>query len=330
MRARYRGLTAGPNSTTRSEAGSRSTRARRRRRGWQTPTSARSRTTVSSSRLVATSCSRRRSEVSQSTTSSTRTRRFRGDQSSHPVSRSAFGEGPRTSRAALMRRRGDGGGGNWRLVLGETERARRLGVAVTIVAVMMRTNYDGLPAIARVAAAHGAAFRVNVYQAVKTDAFSLTYDQFWTGFRLLLEACPLAVCSEPLVRAVLGFGPRAEGCGCATVRITPRGEVLPCVYWPKRSLTLADLERLGPAVLRSAAFAEVDTLPEGCRGCTLVDVCHGGCASRRLLRRGLELPDEFCPFVNGRPLPSLPVHPGSARDFPKVGSACTSVFTNPD
>ena len=220
------------------------------------------------------------------------------------------------------------GAGNWRLVLGETERARRLGVAVTIVAVMMRTNYDGLPAIARVAAAHGAAFRVNVYQAVKTDAFSLTYDQFWTGFRLLLEACPLAVCSEPLVRAVLGLGARAEGCGCATVRVTPRGEVLPCVYWPKRSLTLADLERLGPTVVRSAAFAELDTLPAGCRGCTLVDVCHGGCASRRLLRGGLELPDEFCPFVNGRPLPGLPVHPGSARGFPKAGSACTSVFTN--
>ena len=220
------------------------------------------------------------------------------------------------------------GAGNWRLVLSETERARRLGVAVTIVAVMMRTNYDGLSAIARVAAAHGAAFRVNVYQAVKTDAFSLTYDQFWTGFRLLLEACPLAVCSEPLVRAVLGFGPRAEGCGCATVRITPRGEVLPCVYWPKRSLTLADLERLGPAVVRSAAFAELDTLPESCRGCPLVDVCHGGCASRRLLRGGLELPDEFCPFVNGRPLPGLPVHPGSVRDFPKAGSACTSVFTS--
>src|SRR5207245_2344252 len=162
------------------------------------------------------------------------------------------------------------GAGNWRLVLGETERARRLGVAVTIVAVMMRTNYDGLPAIARVAAAHGAAFRVNVYQAVKTDAFSLTYDQFWTGFRLLLEACPLAVCSEPLVRAVLGLGARAEGCGCATVRVTPRGEVLPCVYWPKRSLTLADLERLGPTVVRSAAFAELDTLPAACRGRTLV------------------------------------------------------------
>jgi radical SAM protein with 4Fe4S-binding SPASM domain len=220
------------------------------------------------------------------------------------------------------------GPGNWRLVLGETERARRLGVAVTIIAVMMRTNYARLPAIAEVAAAHGAAFRVNVYQAVKTDAFSLTYDQFWTGFQLLLDACPLAVCSEPLVRAVLGIHPRVEGCGCATVRVTPRGEVLPCVYWPKRSLTLADLAQLGPAVVRSAAFVELGTLPDACRGCPLVDVCRGGCASRRLLRGGLELPDEFCPFVNGRPLPHLSIHQGGQGDFPKAASACTSVFTS--
>jgi radical SAM protein with 4Fe4S-binding SPASM domain len=218
------------------------------------------------------------------------------------------------------------GPGNWALVLRETARARGLGVAVTVVAVMMRTNYDRLPAIARVAAAHGAAFRVNVYQAVKTDAFSLTYDEFWTGFRLLLEASPVAACSEPLVRAVLGLGPRADGCGCTTVRVTPRGEVLPCVYWPKRSLTLADLERLGADVVASAAFAELDALPEACRDCPLVDVCHGGCASRRALRGGLHLRDEFCPFVNGRPLPDLSVHRGGARDFPKAASACTSVF----
>lgn len=216
---------------------------------------------------------------------------------------------------------------NWRLVLAETDRARRLGLGVTIVAVMMRTNHDRLAAIARVAAAHGATFRVNVYQPVKTDAFSLTYDQFWTGFRLLLEACPLAACTEPIVRAVLGFRERAGGCGSTTVRVTPRGEVLPCVYWPKRTLTLRDLERLGPAVAGSAAFTELGTLPDPCRTCPLVEVCRGGCPSRRLLRGGLERPDEFCPFMQGRPLPDLPLRPGTRRHFPKAASACTTVFS---
>jgi len=50
------------------------------------------------------------------------------------------------------------GPGNWRLILEQTERAQRLGVAVTIVAVMMRTNYDRLPALARLAIARGRRF----------------------------------------------------------------------------------------------------------------------------------------------------------------------------
>src|SRR5262249_11463593 len=140
------------------------------------------------------------------------------------------------------------GPGNWRLVLDQTARARTLGVPVTIIAVMMRTNYDGLPEIGALAARHGANFRVNVYQAVKTDAFSLDYEQFWTGFQRLLESCPLAVCNEPLVGAILGLDAASGGCGKGTIRVTPKGEVLPCVYWSKRNLGLADLEKLGAGI----------------------------------------------------------------------------------
>src|SRR5262245_19076114 len=55
------------------------------------------------------------------------------------------------------------GPGNWRLVLDQLDRCQRLGVPATVIAVMMRTNYDRLAAVARVAAEHGAYFRVNVY-----------------------------------------------------------------------------------------------------------------------------------------------------------------------
>jgi len=218
------------------------------------------------------------------------------------------------------------GPGNWRLVLEQSARARRLGVPVTIVAVMMRTNWDRISAIAAVAVTHGASFRVNVYQAVKTNAFSLTYDQFWDGFRLLVESCALEACTEPIVRAVLGLGPVRGGCGRATVRVTPRGEVLPCVYWPKRLLTLGDLERLGAAVTESPAFTELGTVPDFCGGCRFVDSCRGGCPSRRLARGGLDRPDEFCPFVHGRPVPTLVPRPVGNGDFPKAASACTAVF----
>jgi radical SAM protein with 4Fe4S-binding SPASM domain len=218
------------------------------------------------------------------------------------------------------------GPGNWRLVLDETARALRLGVSVTIIAVMMRTNYDKLSEIGAVASKHGANFRVNVYQPVKTDAFSLNYEQFWTGFQRLLESCPLAVCNEPIVRAILGFEAAAGGCGKGTIRVTPRGDVLPCVYWPKRNLGLADLEKWQATIVNSPEFRELDQVPQFCANCRFVESCRGGCPSRRLLRGGLELPDEFCPFAAGKPLPSFTTHAGSSRQFPKAGSACTTVF----
>jgi radical SAM protein with 4Fe4S-binding SPASM domain len=214
---------------------------------------------------------------------------------------------------------------NWRLVLDQTDRARRLDVPVTIVSVMMRTNYDRLSKIADLAAVHGATFRVNVYQPVKTDAFSLGYEEFWEGFRLLFESSPLAVCREPIVQALAGFD-ALSGCGRTTIRVTPRGEVLPCVYWPKRILHLDDLEKLGEAITESAPFRELDRVPDFCRDCRFVDSCRGGCASRRLLRGSLDLADEFCPFVAGKEPPSFAVHAGASRHFAKSGSACTTVF----
>jgi radical SAM protein with 4Fe4S-binding SPASM domain len=218
------------------------------------------------------------------------------------------------------------GAGNWRLVLDQTARALRLGVAVTIIAVMMRTNYDKLSEIGALAARHGANFRVNVYQPVKTDAFSLDYDQFWTGFQRLLESCPLAVCNEPIVRAILGFEAASGGCGKGTIRVTPKGDVLPCVYWPKRTLGLAELEKSGAGIVDSPAFRELEQIPQFCANCRFVESCRGGCPSRRLLRGGLDLPDEFCPFVAGKPVPSFGSRAGSLREFPKSGSACTTVF----
>lgn len=222
------------------------------------------------------------------------------------------------------------GQGNWRIVLDETARALRLGLRVTIIAVMMRTNYDRLPEIGALAARHGANFRVNVYQAVKTDAFSLDYEQFWTGFQRLVESCPVAVCNEPIVRAILGFGTASGGCGKGTIRVTPKGDVLPCVYWPKRSLGLGELEKWGAAIVDSPAFRELDRIPQFCANCRFVESCRGGCPSRRLLRGGLDLPDEFCPFAVGKSLPSFASRTGSLRQFPKAGSACTTVFSAPE
>src|SRR5262252_6281350 len=113
------------------------------------------------------------------------------------------------------------GPGNWDLVHAQAERCRRLGVPVTIIAVMMRTNFRRLAEVAGIAGRYGAPLRVNVCQSVRTDAFSLTYEQYWEGFELLFSETDVLTVGEPLVRAMLGL-PRGEvGCGLGTVRVTP-------------------------------------------------------------------------------------------------------------
>jgi radical SAM protein with 4Fe4S-binding SPASM domain len=217
------------------------------------------------------------------------------------------------------------GPGNWRLIMEQVERCRRLDVPVTITAVMMSINYDKLADVARLAASLGAAFRVNVYQAVKTDAFALSYEQFWTGFKKLFAASAVVICNEPIVRAVLGIKePRRGGCGVSTVRVTPTSQVIPCVYWPDQPLRLSDLVELRERVIETDPFRCTSFIPEFCRSCQFVESCGGGCAGRRRLRDKLSEPDEFCPFVRGETI-DLPCEFAPTQDFPKAASACTIV-----
>jgi radical SAM protein with 4Fe4S-binding SPASM domain len=219
------------------------------------------------------------------------------------------------------------GTGNWKRVMAAIERARRLGVTVTVLSVMMKTNVTRLPEVARLAFSAGANYRVNVYQPVRTDAFTLTYDEFWDGFRRLLGAARLLATTEPILDAMLG-APFANGSGCGrrTVRVTPRGDIVPCVYWTKSDLRLEDLPAAGEAgVLASPQFVRVREVPDACRGCAFVSVCHGGCAGRREMAGGVERPDPYCPLVRGKRV-TLDWARAEGGELLKTGSACTTVF----
>jgi len=121
------------------------------------------------------------------------------------------------------------GAGNWRLLHEQAARCKRLGVPVTFIAVMMRSNFDRLADIAELVKAYGAPLRINVYQSVRSDAFALSYEQYWRGFELLFDRTDAIAIGEPLVRAQAGLPARQGGCGGATVRVTPRATVQPCV-----------------------------------------------------------------------------------------------------
>jgi radical SAM protein with 4Fe4S-binding SPASM domain len=216
------------------------------------------------------------------------------------------------------------GAGNWELIHQQAERCVRLGIPVTFIAVMMRSNYLRLADVARIAKKFGAPLRVNVYQAVRSDLYALTYDEYWQGFQTLFEHTDVIAIGEPLVRAMAGLPPRVGGCGVNTVRVTPRATTQPCVYWPGAGEPLVDLIQSGPEILDSRPFEEARTLPEACEPCEFRESCHGGCAGRRRLQGALLEPDSYCPIIRGQ-RPSLNIRMAADRDLPKLSSSCTTI-----
>jgi len=216
------------------------------------------------------------------------------------------------------------GPGNWALIHQQAERCVRLGIPVTIIAVMMKSNYSRLADVARVAKKFGAPLRVNVYQAVRSDIYALAYEEYWEGFQRLFAETDVIAIGEPLVRAMAGLPRLRAGCGVSTVRVTPRATTQPCVYWPGSGEPLSDLISAGPEILSSTPFEQARTLPQTCEPCEFRDSCHGGCAGRRRLQGALVQPDSYCPIIRGE-RPSLELRMATARDLPKLSSSCTTV-----
>jgi len=216
------------------------------------------------------------------------------------------------------------GPGNWELVHQQAERCVRLGIPVTIIAVMMKSNYLRLADVARVAKKFGGALRVNVYQSVRSDLYALTYEEYWDGFQQLFDKTDVVAIGEPLVRAMAGLPPLKGGCGVSTVRVTPRATTQPCVYWPGPGGPLTDLVLAGTEILDSATFEQARTVPPACQPCEFRRTCHGGCAGRRRLQGALEQPDCYCPIVRGERL-RLKLRMAADRDLPKLSSSCTTI-----
>src|SRR6266550_4177507 len=216
------------------------------------------------------------------------------------------------------------GQGNWALIQQQAERCLALHIPVTIVAVMMKSNYLHLADVARVAKQFDAPLRVNVYQAVRSDVYALSYEEYWEGFQRLFEETDVIAIGEPLVRAMAGLPPLQGGCGVSTVRVTPRATTQPCVYWPGSGEPLSDLIFAGVDILNSTPFEQARTLPQACNPCEFRESCHGGCAGRRRLQGALLEPDYYCPIIRGE-RPRLQIHMAATRDLPKLSSSCTTV-----
>ena len=225
------------------------------------------------------------------------------------------------------------GEGAWEMAIESLKRCQRLGVSTSVAAVMMSTNYDRMGQVARFAFGLGSDLRVNVYQPVTGEEFTLSYDQFWRGFANLFAAGPVVVGSEPLVNAIMGLETtRGNPCGQRSIRALPAGTISPCPYWPAAAGRVSHLADPKRNVWDTREFEKSRHLPQACEPCRFAESCAGGCASRRALRDKLDEPDEYCPVVRGgeeevsRIQEMLRYTLSNPEDVPKAGNACTTVI----
>jgi MoaA/NifB/PqqE/SkfB family radical SAM enzyme len=215
------------------------------------------------------------------------------------------------------------GAGNWKLVHQAMERCRQMGINVSILATLMKTNYNKMDQLVGLARQNEVNLRVNAYQAVKTDAYLLSYQEFWEGYQRLFAEGKVVSCTEPVVRAVMGFEQVRSPCGRNSIRFNPRGQVIPCVYWPTNPTPLPNLEDLfqvGEKVTENDAFISARSIPKNASDCP----CQGGCASRRALNQDHDTHDLYCPWVRGDRI-DLQWEAGPSKDLMRSGNVCTTI-----
>jgi MoaA/NifB/PqqE/SkfB family radical SAM enzyme len=212
--------------------------------------------------------------------------------------------------------------GNWTLVHRAMERCQALNVPVSILTTLMSINHDRMDALAKHAQQQRVSLRVNAYQSVKTDRFRPSYEQFWEGYRRLFGAAHVISCAEPVVRAAMGLDDARSPCGHTSVRFNPRGQILPCVYWPVTGAvpTIADLPRLGAQAVNHAEFQHARFMPQVAAGCR----CQGGCATRRRLNGQLDAHDAYCPWMRGQDI-RLDWQPAPRVDLMRAQNVCTTI-----
>jgi MoaA/NifB/PqqE/SkfB family radical SAM enzyme len=215
------------------------------------------------------------------------------------------------------------GAGNWALVHRAMERCQNLGIEVSILATMMNTNYASMGQMVQLARRNRVNLRVNAYQPVKSKTYRLRYEEFWEGYRRLFGEGLVVSCSEPVVRAAMGLEEVRSPCGRSSIRFNPRGQVIPCVYWPTDAgpaLEIADLCSLGDQAVNDGRFRAARETPPSATHCP----CQGGCASRRALNGDLDTHDEYCPWSRGEEI-ELVWEPAPAKDLMRAGNVCTTI-----
>ena len=183
--------------------------------------------------------------------------------------------------------------GLYKVALDALGRSVELGINTSIAVALMSVNYNYLPEFKGLITKYKCYLRINIYKPVGGREFCLSYSEFWKAVELMAENFKLVSCSEPIL-SVVGAVNKSGGAPCRrSVRVHPDLTISECVY-------------LDPTPEVSDIFIKiVSSFPKECVECEFVNLCRGGCVSRRILNKNAYKPDEFCPIVRGLDVPDI-------------------------
>jgi radical SAM protein with 4Fe4S-binding SPASM domain len=215
------------------------------------------------------------------------------------------------------------GVGSWELAINAIERCVTYNIETSIACCMMNINVDDIPGFRTLISEFGINLRLNIYKPVNTRKYCLSYKSFWEGIKNIFSSMKLIACSEPIINAVLGIEGTNLNCGCGktSLRISPNGDVLPCVYWNKSDTNIYELNKID-----GEYYKYMHITPNECLDCKYVSICGGGCESRRLYNN-LQKPDEYCPFIRGDKI-DITYQKVDKKDLVHSSYLCTIIMCN--
>lgn len=219
--------------------------------------------------------------------------------------------------------------GAFRMVMEGLQRCRELGVTVSLAMCLMKGNAGHVREMCRLAREISIPLRMNVYKPVFDRTLSPSYDEFWNAVNVLFHETSVVSCSEPVVNAALAYHGRSGSgagspCGVHGFRVSPSGQVLPCVYWGPTGITIEQVMRSPELLTACGKLCHGVPAPQECHGCPWREVCLGGCAGRRYYT-GLSMPDQYCFHLRGAPPPALALSDDSGDRFIHSGYLCTMI-----
>jgi len=242
--------------------------------------------------------------------------------------------------------------GIYRLAMNALDIVEKMGIPRSLIMCAMNWNFtpDRIGAFIDLARAHDANVRFNPIKPVEREHMALTLSptQFFDGLKIVTEKCDTVDLSDP-AWAVAGSvnKDRVSGCPCGVNSfrihsITPDGQlpISPCVYLHDYKSGDLATQEIGE-ILQSSPFREFrrrkgnPDMIRGCEGCSDLDVCGGGCASRAYLhsmhtddsQRSIFIKDPYCPKDNLPECDSVnPVTFTEQEDLVHMGYLCTGIF----